>query len=63
VVWTRDFPHCVHADTAEDFAAAVGRLAADCPRNDDGARYVRENYSAEAAAGALAAAYEDLIKR
>jgi glycosyltransferase involved in cell wall biosynthesis len=60
VVWTRDFPHCVQATSAEEFAAAVGRLVRDCPRNDEGARYVRENYSAAAAARALAAAYEAL---
>jgi hypothetical protein len=60
VIWSRDFPFCLRATTPAEFVAAVARLAASCPPNVDGSRYVAENYSAEAAARALAAAYENL---
>jgi len=63
VVWSRPFPHCRHASTPEEFAAAVAALASSCPPNVEGARYVAEHYSAEAASRALAAAYEDLSKK
>jgi glycosyltransferase involved in cell wall biosynthesis len=60
VVWSREFPFCVRATAPEEFVAAVGRLASSCPPNVDGSCYVAENYSAEAASRALAAAYDDL---
>jgi len=60
VVWSRAFPHCRLASTPEEFVAAAAALAEDCPPNVAGSRYVREHYSAEAAARALAAAYEAL---
>ncbi len=60
VVWSRAFPYCLRATAPEEFVAAVGRLASYCPPNVDGSRYVIERYSAEAAARALAAAYEKL---
>jgi hypothetical protein len=63
VVWSRPFPHCRHGTTPGEFAAAVAALAASCPQNVEGARYVAEHYSAEAASGALAAAYEDLYNK
>lgn len=60
VVWSRAFPYCLHATRAQEFVAAVARLASHCPANVDGSRYVAEHYSAGAAARALAAAYEEL---
>ena len=60
VVWSRQFPFCISATAPEEFVAAVDRLASSCPANVDGSRYVAENYSAEAASRALAAAYDDL---
>ncbi len=59
VVWSRAFPFCIRAATPEEFAAAVAGLASSCPQNVEGSRYVAERYSAQAAADALAAAYED----
>jgi len=60
VVWSREFPFCIHAATPEEFVAAVAALASSCPQNVEGSRYVAERYSAQAAAHALAAAYGDL---
>ncbi|UCH79371.1 MAG: glycosyltransferase, partial [Candidatus Coatesbacteria bacterium] len=60
VVWSRRFPHCRHASSAEEFVAAAAALATDCPPNVAGSRYVQEHYSAEAAARALASAYATL---
>ncbi len=62
VVWSRRFPHCRHASTPEEFAAAVAALASTCPPNVEGSRYVAQHYSAAAASRALAAAYGDLFK-
>jgi hypothetical protein len=59
VVWSREFPFCIHAATPEEFVAAVAALASSCPQNVEGSRYVAERYSAQAAAQALAAAYRD----
>jgi glycosyltransferase involved in cell wall biosynthesis len=63
VVWSRPFPHCRHAATPAEFAAAVAALAASCPQNVEGSRYVARHYSAEAASRALAAAYEELFDK
>jgi glycosyltransferase involved in cell wall biosynthesis len=60
VVWSREFPFCARATTPAEFVAAAARLASSCPPNVDGSRYVAENYAAEAAARALAAAYQEL---
>lgn len=57
VVWSRPFPFCREARTADEFVAAAAALAADCPLNADGSRYVEANYTAAAAAAALARAY------
>lgn len=60
VIWTREFPYCLRATTPEEFVAAAARLAASCPLNEEGARFVAAHYTAAAAAQALAAAYDTL---
>jgi len=61
VVWSREFPECIYANTADEFVRAVGALRADCPFNDAGARLAAERYSPAAVVEGLKDVYSRLI--
>jgi hypothetical protein len=58
VVWSREFPECIHATTADEFVRAVGALRVDCPFNEAGARSAAEKYSPAAAVRGLTEVYK-----
>jgi hypothetical protein len=60
VVWSREFPECVHATTTGDFVGAVGALRADCPFNEAGARLAADDYSPAAAVKGLKEVYSSI---
>jgi hypothetical protein len=60
VIWSVEFPECIHATTTDEFVRAVGALRADCPFNEAGARLAAEDYSPAAAVKGLKDVYRSI---